>query len=102
MLAVRVRTFHPQFKIKIMKILSVFKRKRVRLRKNSDFKEACTRGGYSKEIYEVIRMKDKTIWNVIGVVFFGERRIYVIWERDGRAYVCHERANEFDLLLNNY
>ena len=96
---VRVHASHPQFKIKSMKILSVLRRKRSR-RKDSDFEKAITRGGFSKEIYEVIRMKDKTIWNVIGVVFFGERRIYVIWERDGQAYVCHERAREFDLLLN--
>lgn len=81
-----------------MKILSVFRKRRLR-RRDSDFEEAATRGGFNKEIYEVIRMKDKTIWNVIGIVFFGERRIYVIWERDGQAYVCHERAKEFDLLL---
>lgn len=83
-----------------MKILSVFKRKKTKRRRKSDFEKAPTRGGFGKEIYEVIRMKDNTIWNVIGVVFFGERRIYVIWERGGQAYVCHERAREFDLLLN--
>lgn len=82
-----------------MKILFALRRKR-KCRRDSDFKEAPTRGGFPKEIFEIIRMKDKTIWNVIGVVFFGERKIYVIWERDGQAYVCHERAREFDLLLN--
>nr|WP_303328281.1 hypothetical protein [uncultured Butyricimonas sp.] len=82
-----------------MKILSVFRKKRVRWRKDSYFRKALTRGGYPKEILEVIRMKDKTVWNVIGIVFVQERRIFVTWERTGLAYVCHERAVEFDLLL---
>lgn len=98
MLAVRVRTFHPQFKIKSMKILFARKKKR-KPRKDSDFQNAKTRGGYRKEIFEIIKMKDKTIWNIIGIVFVQERRIFVTWERSGLAYVCHERAKEFDLLL---
>lgn len=83
-----------------MKILSVLRRKRSK-RKDYDFEKAPTRGGYSKEIYEVIRMKDKTVWNIIGVVFLGDRKIFVIWERNGQAYVCHERDRKFDLLLKS-
>lgn len=96
---VRLHASHPQFKIKSMKILSVLKRKKVKQRKDSDFKNAPTRGGYTKEIYEVIRMKDNTIWNAIGVVFLDDRKIFVIWERNGLAYICHERFREFDLVL---
>lgn len=82
-----------------MKILSVLKRKR-KSRRDSDFKTAVTRGGYRKEIYEVIRLKNKAVWNVIGIVFVQERRIFVTWEPSGLAYICHERVKEFDLLLN--
>lgn len=60
MLAVRVRTFHPQFKIKSMKILFARKKKR-KIWKDSDFQNAKARGGYHKEIFEIIRLINKTI-----------------------------------------
>lgn len=95
---VRVRASHPQFKIKSMKIL-LFRKKKERLRQEARFMEAQTRCGFRKEIFEVIRTKDGTVWNIIGVVFLRERRIFVIWEKNGRAYVCHTRERDFDLLL---
>ena len=82
-----------------MKILSAFRKRKGKRFKDSRFRKAQTRGGYPKEILEIIRMRDRTIWNVIGVMFIQERKIFVTWERTGLAYVCHERAQEFDLLL---
>ena len=64
-----------------------------------DFETAVTRGGFPKEIYEVVRLKNRMVWNIIGTVFVNGRKIFVIWESSGAAYVCHERATEFDLLL---
>ena len=81
-----------------MEILLALSRKR-KHRRDSDFKKASTRGGFPKEIFEIIRLKNKTVWNVIGIVYVQERRIFVSWERNGAAYICHERVAECDLIL---
>ena len=88
----------PNSKINSMEILLALSRKR-KHRRDSDFKKASTRGGFPKEIFEIIRLKNKTVWNVIGIVYVQERRIFVSWERNGAAYICHERVAEFDLIL---
>ena len=82
-----------------MNILSILKRRKLQSQRESDFQSASTRGGFPKEIFEIIRLKNNTIWNVIGIVYVQERRIFVSWERNGAAYICHERVAEFDLLL---
>lgn len=74
-----------------------WKRKKNRYR-ISDFENAHVKG-YKHCIYRVKYNPDSSIWIVIGIVLYKERRVFVTWDARGRAFVVRERDAKFDLVF---
>jgi hypothetical protein len=60
---------------------------------------ALTRAGCPKRVLEVFRLSDGRLWEVIGTVSPGGRELFVVWKANGKAYVCDEREERFDLIF---
>ncbi|MDR1274516.1 MAG: hypothetical protein LBK12_08200, partial [Odoribacteraceae bacterium] len=60
---------------------------------------APTRAGCPKRVLEVFRLGNGRLWEILGTVSPGGRELFVVWKPSGKAYVCDEREERFDLIF---